>query len=158
MHHGLRCEDRAQATVEAALLLPSFLVLLLVALQPVCLLYTRAVMESAASSTARLMVTASRDDDDSYRAFALRQLAAVPNVSIFHVGGPLSWEIELERGASPCVTVTGHARPLPVLGIFASAFGKTDARGNVRLKVKVAYEGRPEWLEGSYDSWISAWD
>ena len=42
-------EGRAQATVEAALLIPSFLLLLLLMLQPVCLLYTRAIVESAAA-------------------------------------------------------------------------------------------------------------
>ena len=35
-------------------MLPTFLTLILLALQPVCLLYTRAVMESAAAETARL--------------------------------------------------------------------------------------------------------
>ena len=50
-------EDRAQSTVEAAFLLLTFLTLILLALQPVCLLYTRAVMESAAAETARLMTT-----------------------------------------------------------------------------------------------------
>ncbi len=33
-------EELAQATVEAAVLLPSFLIVLLLALQPICLLYT----------------------------------------------------------------------------------------------------------------------
>ena len=57
-------EDRAQSTVEAAFLLPTFLTLILLALQPVCLLYTRAVMESAAAETARLMTTTTAEDDD----------------------------------------------------------------------------------------------
>lgn len=34
-------EERAQATVEAAVLLPSFLIVLLLALQPICLLTPR---------------------------------------------------------------------------------------------------------------------
>ena len=45
-------------------MLPTFLMLILLALQPVCLLYTRAVMESAAAETARLMTTTTAEDDD----------------------------------------------------------------------------------------------
>ena len=67
-------------------MLPTFLTLILLALQPVCLLYTRAVMESAAAETARLMTTTTAEDDD-LKEFTRRRLAAVPNVSIFHAGG-----------------------------------------------------------------------
>ena len=122
-------------------MLPTFLTLILLALQPVCLLYTRAVMESAAAETARLMTTTTAEDDD-LKEFTLRRLAAVPNVSIFHAGGPLSWDVE----------------PLPVIGAFAQVMGGTAEGGYVELKVDVSYQSRPEWLEGDYDSWIAAWD
>lgn len=152
-------ERRAQATVEAAFLLPCFLTLLLLALQPVCLLYTRAAMESAASATARLMCTG-EGEDAAYAAFVQRRLAAVPNVSIFHVGGPLAWDIELARAAEDSgavrVVIEGRARLLPVLGAFAGAVGAV--RGDeVALRVEVAYAARPEWLEGSYGSWVEEW-
>ena len=155
-------EERAQATVEAAVLLPAFLTLLLLAIQPVCVLYTRAVMEAAAAETARLMVTAEEDEDDSYEAFALRRLAAVPDLSIFHEGGALSWDIELARADSDDGTVTvsieGTVQPLPVLGAFVGVFGLADDDGSIVLSVEVSYEGRPSWLEGDYDSWIEVWD
>ena len=116
---ALAREEQAQATVEAAALLPAFLTLLLLALQPVCLLYTRAVMESAAAETARLMVTTEGDVDESIEAFALRRLAAVPNVSLFHAGGPLSWDISCspvgEESGEVSVSIVGFVRPLPVL-------------------------------------------
>lgn len=151
---------RAQATVEAAFLLPVFLTLLLLALQPVCLLYTRAVMEQAAAATARLMITG-EGDDEAYRTFALRRLSAVPNLEIFHAGGPLSWEIELKRtadtGGKVSVAIDGYVRPLPVLGAFVAAVGEANAYGDVGLRVEVAYEGRPAWLEGGYDAWIGMW-
>ncbi|MBS7080536.1 MAG: pilus assembly protein [Collinsella sp.] len=153
-------EDRAQSTVEAAFLLPTFLTLILLALQPVCLLYTRAVMESAAAETARLMTTTTAEDDD-LKEFTRRRLAAVPNVSIFHAGGPLSWDIELGRagaGGVSSVSVSGEVKPLPVIGAFAQAMGGTAEGGYVELKVDVSYQSRPEWLEGDYDSWIAAWD
>ena len=149
-----------QSTVEAAFLLPTFLTLILLALQPVCLLYTRAVMESAAAETARLMTTTTAEDDD-LKEFTRRRLAAVPNVSIFHAGGPLSWDIELGRagaGGVSSVSVSGEVKPLPVIGAFAQAMGGTAEGGYVELKVDVSYQSRPEWLEGDYDSWIAAWD
>ena len=154
-------EVRAQATVEAALLLPSFLILLLLALQPVCLLYTRSVMEGAAAETARLMTTGRLGEDDAYIAFALRRLAAVPDLAIFHAGGPMAWEIECgraaESGGRVRVSIEGSVRPLPVIGAFARAFGSEDGDGDVLLRVDVAYGGRPEWLEGDYEAWVSAW-
>ena len=131
-------------------MLPTFLTLILLALQPVCLLYTRAVMESAAAET-----------DDDLKEFTRRRLAAVPNVSIFHAGGPLSWDIELGRagaGGVSSVSVSGEVKPLPVIGAFAQAMGGTAEGGYVELKVDVSYQSRPEWLEGDYDSWIAAWD
>ena len=137
-------------------MLPTFLTLILLALQPVCLLYTRAVMESAAAETARLMTTTTAEDDD-LKEFTRRRLAAVPNVSIFHAGGPLSWDIELGR-AGAAVSVSGKVKPLPVIGAFARAMGGTAEGGYVELKVDVSYQSRPEWLEGDYDSWIAAWD
>lgn len=153
-------ERAAQATVEAALLLPTFLVLLLLALQPVCLLYTRAVMESAAAQTARLMITL-EGDEDAARAFALRRLEAVPDVAIFHAGGPRSWKIRFAgvhaSGGAVSVSISGHVRPLPVLGAFARAFGEVNAQGDIALEVEAAYDGRPSWLEGSYGTWISQW-
>ena len=155
-----RAERRAQATIEAALLLPSFLIVLLLALQPMCLLYTRAVMESAAAETARLMITTSTPDADGYRSFAQRRLAAVPDLDIFHAGGPLSWDIETvasSQGDAVRVSIEGAVSPLPVLGAFVGMWGERNASGDVVLRVEAAYRGRPEWLEGSYASWISAW-
>lgn len=147
--------------MEAAFLLPTFFVLMLLALQPVCLLYTTSIMESAAAQTARLMVTADGEDDEGYRSFALRRLAAVPDVSVFHAGGPYAWDVSMTRsedaGGEVSVSIEGHVRPLPVLGVFASSFGEVNAQGDVLLRVEVSYAGRPAWLEGNYASWVSQW-
>lgn len=146
------------------MLLPCLFVLLLLALQPVCLLYTRAIMEAAAASGARLMVTGENVSDESCRAFVVRQLAAVPNVVIFHAGGPLSWDVEFthagegDAAGAVRVSVRGYVRLLPVLGAFAPVFGATNAQGDVELSVDVSYRARPDWLEGGYDAWIAAWD
>lgn len=157
----LHDEELAQATVEAAVLLPVFLILLLLMLQPVCLLYTRSIMESTAAETARLMTTMGSGDEDACRSFALRRLAAIPDLEIFHVGGPLAWDIELEgvpdADGGVRVSIEGNVHPLPILGAFAGAVGEVDARGDVRLRAAVSYAARPEWLEGDYASWIAAW-
>lgn len=155
-------ERAAQTTVEAAMTLPVFLTLILLALQPVCVLYTRAVMEAAAGETARLMVTAGDPEADGYRSFALRRLAAVPDLAIFHAGGPLAWTIELESaeetGGEVAVVIEGAVTPLPVIGAFARALGEANGSGDVVLRVEARHEGRPTWLEGSYDSWVARWD
>lgn len=141
-------------------MLPTFLTLILLALQPVCLLYTRAVMESAAAETARLMTTTTAEDDD------LKEFTRPPacrSAQRFDLScrRALSWDIELGRagaGGVSAVSVSGKVKPLPVIGAFARAMGGTAEGGYVELKVDVSYQSRPEWLEGDYDSWIAAWD
>lgn len=155
---SLCSERRAQATVEAAILIPVILTVLLLVLQPTCLLYTRAVMESAAAQTCRLMVTSSMTDSDACKAFALRRLAAVPDLSLFHAGGPLAWDISLiqaERsGGTVRVEISGAATPLPVFGAFAAAAGPHNGVGDVIITVVAEYRGWPAWLEGSYETWV----
>lgn len=106
------------------------------------------------------MTTSDSSEEDACRAYAERRLAAIPNVSIFHEGGPLSWDIELgfagQSGASS-VSIEGSVKPLPVLGAFVQAFGSSDAQGNVKLKVEVSYDAKPDWVSGDYESWISSW-
>lgn len=154
-------EDDAQATVEAAVVFPVLLTLMLLTLQPVCVLYTRAVMESAAGEAARLMATTETADEDSLRAFVQRRLGAVPNVAIFHEGGPLAWDITMTRasdnGGAGDVTIAGTVRPLPVLGAFVSALGDAGPSGSIELAVSMGYDGRPAWVEGNYDDWIAMW-
>lgn len=154
-------EDGAQATVEAAVIFPVLLTLMLLTLQPICVLYTRSVMESAAGEAARLMATTETVDEDSLQAFVRRRLGAVPNLAIFHEGGPLAWDISLTRsydsGGPVEVTVAGTVKPLPVLGAFVSALGDAGASGSIDLKVSTGYDGRPTWVEGGYDDWIALW-
>lgn len=154
--------ESAQATIEAAIVIPCVLTLLLLALQPVCLLYTVAVMESAAGEVARVAATrTAQDGDGGCEAFAMRRLSAVPDVPIFHDGGPLAWEIGVEGGSASDevrVEISGAVAPLPVLGAFVPLFGEVDGHGNVKLRVEVVRATRPSWVEGGYDEWMSIWD
>lgn len=142
-------------------MLPVFLTLLLLVLQPVCLLYTSAVMEATAGETARLMITAKEGDVEACRLFALRRLEAVPNLAIFHEGGPDAWDITCKSaddlGGSVRVEISGSVRPLPILGVFIGALSSVNADGVYELHTKVCYRGRPSWLEGNYGSWIEVW-
>lgn len=155
-------EERAQATVEAALLVPVFLTVLLLALQPVCVLYTRAVMEASASAACRLMVTSGEPDAEGYRSFVLRRLSAVPDLSIFHAGGKLAWDIDLSCASGGAgevaVAIEGAVEPLPVLGAFVPLVGEVNGAGDMVVRAEVRYAGAPAWLEGSYGTWTAVWD
>lgn len=145
-------------SVEAAVLLPVALALVALLVQPACVLYTRSVMASAASELVRLAAT-SRDSDETLRDFALRRLAAVPDVSVFHEGGPASWEVEVagpDEDGHVAVTIAGRVRPLPVLGVLATALGRPE--GDL-VVVEVEAEGpvRAAWVEGGYDAWVEMW-
>lgn len=158
MFRGGSC---GQATVEAAITLPSVMVVLLLMLEPACLVYTHMVMEGAASEAARAVSTSTgiEDGDEAVRAFVLRRLDAVPEISVFHVGGEQDWQVDFQGAGTSQVTVriTGHARPLPLVGAVASAIGGIDEQGVV-LRVQVDETVRPSWLEGSYASWVSIWE
>lgn len=146
--------------MEAAALLPVTMVVLVMLLQPACLLYTRSVMRSAAAQTARVAATAAGDvDEEACVAYARRRLDAIPDVGIFHEGGASGWDVRVDGigGASVEVEIVGRARPLPVVGGLAWALGGTD-RGGIELSAKVSERVRPEWLEGEYGDWVGEWD
>lgn len=139
------------------MLLPSLLVVLALLLQPVCLAYTRTVMCAAAGECARAALTAYGSDLGSCRAYALRRLEAVPEVSLFHVGGQADWQVAVSSsGNQVSVRVAGHARPLPLFGALASALGKHDGTG-LLLEVSLDERMRPSWLGGGYDAWQTIW-
>ena len=84
-----------QSTVEAALLIPVTLTVVALLVQPACVLYTRSVMSATAHELARVVSTG-RGSADEVREYALRRLAAVPEVPLFHEGGPDAWEVVAE--------------------------------------------------------------
>ena len=153
---GWVADRRGQMTVESALLLPTVLVVVALLVQPACLVYTRSVMASA--ELARVALT-SRSSDEEERAYALRRLAAVPDLALFHEGGPDAWEVSVSGPSDAgrvSVRITGRARPLPLLGAIASAFGEREG-GCVVLSVEATEELRPTWREGSYEDWVGMW-
>lgn len=157
MAPALLTRSDGQATVEAAFLVPTLLLTMGLLLEPACLLYTRMVMGQAAAETARLLVTSSGSPEVS-KLFCLRRLAAIPEVSLFHVGGSDDWDIELskDRGAVS-VSIRGHARPLPLLGLLAGGVLGYDGQG-VILSVRYEATLRPSWLGGDAHDWATVWD
>ncbi len=85
-----------QATVEAAFVIPLLFALFGVLLQPALLLYDRCVMGAAAAETCRLAST-QPCSEDAMRAFALRRLAALPPLDLFH-SQDCPWELDVQAG------------------------------------------------------------
>lgn len=145
-------------SVEAAVLLPVALTLVALLVQPVCVLYTRSMMASTAGELARLAAT-TRGDEEDLRDFALRRLEAVPEVSIFHTGGADAWDVEVdgpdEEGVVT-VALAGRVRPLPLLGVLATALGEVEG-DEVVLRVETSASVRASWIGGGYEDWIGIW-
>lgn len=148
-----------QMSVEAAALLPVLLSLVAFLVQPTCALYTRAVMSATASELARLAMT-SRGTAAEQRAFALRRLAAVPDVAIFHTGGERGWDVAVEgpdEGGVVTVAIAGSVRPLPLLGALVAPLGVTEG-GEVVLRVETTARMRADWIGGDYGEWVEVWE
>lgn len=157
---GCPCAFRGecgQSSVEAAVVLPVLMLLFALLMQPVCVLYTRMVMRHAAAETAR--VAATSKSDEVCRSFAIRRLRAVPEASLFHVGGDNDWRVDVRRLLSQgtCdVEISGHLRPLPLFGVVTSVLGESDSKG-IRIRVGVSERVRSQWLRGEYHEWMEAW-
>ena len=149
--------EEGQASVEAAVLLPTLMLLLALLLEPACMGYTRCVMCSAASEAVRVAGTDYDGDFDDCRSFVLRRLRAVPEVPLFHVGGQRDWTVDISGGDGKAqVRISGHVRPLPLVGCLAAAFGESDAQGVV-LRAEASGETRPSWVGGTYETWQEVW-
>lgn len=145
-------------SVEAAVLIPVVLTLVALLAQPVCLLLTRSVMSATAGELLRLAAT-SRLSDEEVRAYALRRLAAVPDVALFHAGGPEAWEVEVEGpddAGMVSVAVEGRVRPLPLFGAVVGALGTVEG-GEVVVRVEMSEDVRASWVEGDYADWVGMW-
>lgn len=150
--------ELGQASLEAACLIPLILGLFLLLLQPVCIYYTRTVMQQTAAELARVVATGTAEQID-YRAYALRRLSGIPKLDIFHVGGDEGWEVSwvgTHAAKHAYVEISGRIKLLPLLGAFAALVTPIE-NGCLLLTVRVSTTSRPEWIEGDYDDWINAW-
>ncbi|WP_028263317.1 pilus assembly protein [Atopobium fossor] len=150
-------ETHAQSSVEAAFIIPVCMLVLICLLQPLCLMYTQAIMWSAANQALRCMETT--QDESSVKSYIHRRLSAIPEAPLFHVGGEGDWDISCsgfsEKTAE--ITISGHAKPLPLFYAASRLFAKVDNQGIV-LTIKAHSQVRPDWLGGDYESWVEMWD
>lgn len=140
------------------MLLPVLMLVVALLLQPALVLYTRSVMWSAATQTARAAAISTDGSSAPYLEFCKRRLAAVPPLEIFHTGGEQGWRIEVKGAGSgeATVHVEGSLRPIPLLGVVASVFGRMDG-ALLTLEVDATSKVGPVWKSGGYESWISMW-
>lgn len=151
-------DESGQSTVEAALLIPTVMVVLALLLQPACLLYTRSVMGAAAAEGVRVMATGV-GGSEACESYVLRRLEAVPPVSIFHSGGMDDWVVSAsgpDENGRASVEVVGHVKPLPLFGTVVSALAASDDEGVV-LRVRVEESVRSSWVGGDYGDWVGIW-
>ena len=135
-------------------MLPVLMLLFALLLQPICALYTLTVMNHTATECARVLLTT--NDDAVVRSFALRRLRAVPEASLFHVGGQSDWDVDVGRsdgGRLVSICIVGHLRPLPLFGVAMRFLGTQDGVG-IRMEATAKERLRPSWLGGSYADWI----
>jgi hypothetical protein len=156
---------RGQATVEAALLLPLTMLLILVLCQPAILLYNRVVMENAAAEGCRILSGDSGNLNhigEKNEGFVIRRLSAIPAVDIFHVGtSAQDWDVSLDGGGFGdlvSVRIVNRVRPLPLLGWGAQLLGQTDADGYLAQTVEVWLPSQPNWVFYPPEELAMLWD
>ncbi len=145
MKRHSHCEQ-GQTLVEAAFLLPVVFFMFGLLLQPALLLYCHCVMDGAAAETCRLAATGTCGQD-AMKAFALRRLDALPALDIFH-SQDCAWEFDLGSSGSgnAQVTITGHVKTLPLVGITASTLTSPAGDGCGVISCTASSSSLPAWL------------
>lgn len=156
------CGEEGQTTVEAAFALPILFFVFALLLQPAVLIYDRCVMQSSAAEACRLQATRSCSEG-ALKTFVERRLASLPSLDLFHTAA-CSWSVAVEGGgcgAVATVSVEGHVKTLPLVGITASALADDAGDGCALLRCEATSTLSPSWLDsasGEPEEWISQWD
>ena len=96
-------QNAGQASVEAALLFPVILIIIALLVEPVCILYTKTVMDGACAEGLRVATTSS--DTELIESYIKRRLKAVPEIPLFHKGGDEDWNISGSDAANRLVFI-----------------------------------------------------
>lgn len=152
-----------QSSIEAALSIPAFMLVVGLMVQPCLIVYSKIAMRSAAAEACR--VYAHQSDvgtgpysQDRFSEFVQNKLAGVPFVDIFHIGGRQGWEIAFtSEGDRTQVTISHEVKPLPLLGIGVNLLGDSGAHGGVVITTTTSSTLKPSWVKGTYHEWISSW-
>ena len=145
---------QGQATVEVALLIPLFFLLLLLLFQPIIILYDYMVMTSAAGVGCRVLITSSEATTESTTTdFIKRRLGAIPPIDYFHVQGKsertCTWRISYSGNKNSDyvrVTISTQVRLLPLIDIAATMMGIPDESGTITLEKTVRLKTQPDWV------------
>lgn len=160
--------NRGQATVEAAFVIPIVFTLLLLLIQPGIILYDRMVMRQAAAEGCRLLATrsiVSGLSDERCIELIKRQLAAVPPHDLFHIHHEgCSWDIQIvgdETSAAVSVSIRNRIRLLPLFDTTGAILGAADAQGCISIHVEESTPTQAGWVQaGSLglnpQSWVRA--
>lgn len=147
-------KDDGQATVEAAIMIPTIFLLILLLIQPGIILYDLTIMNEAASETCRVLAT-SNDENKSKicEPFARRRLAAIPQQENFHNHNDgCSYEIIFE-GEQSCeyvsVEIKNELTPLPFIGFLSDIFGLLNENKNFEIKAYAQQKIKPSWVKNS---------
>lgn len=159
----IRSDKTGQSTIEAALSIPVFMLVVGLMIQPCLIVYSQIAMRSAAAEACR--VYAHQTDvgtgayaQDRFTEFVQNRLSGVPFIDIFHMGGRQGWEISFaSEGDHTQVTISHEVKPLPLLGIGVNLLGKSGAHGGVVITTTTSSTLKPSWVKGTYHEWISSW-
>ena len=157
----------AQATVEAAIMIPVIFLLLLLLIQPGIFLYDLCVMNQAASETCRVLLTASDAEKSKIcEPFARRRLSSIPQQDNFHMHSDgCSYEINFEGSESSeevCVYIKNQFKPLPLIGFLSNIFGLLNSDNCFQIEVKASQLAHPSWTNNSPqgidpNDWVGKW-
>ena len=139
-------QDTGQASVEAALLFPVILMIIALLVEPICILYTKTVMDGACAEGLRVATTSS--DTELIESYIKRRLKAIPEIPLFHKGGDEDWNISIDKKENDVL--------MPPIGWCLFLAGQTDDQGII-LKSSLSASTYPDWIEGSYADWIAFW-
>lgn len=160
-------DDKGQATVEAAVMIPVIFIILLLLIEPGIILYDLCVMNNAASETCRVLATCDEANKQQVcESFAKRRLGAIPQQDNFHLhSSGCSYLIELEGSQDSevvKVTVKNEVKALPILGFLSGALGMLNSNGCFEIKAESSLQTRPTWVKGSMkdkgpEQWVGKW-
>lgn len=156
------CDENGQTTVEAAFALPVLFFAFALLLQPAVVLYDRCVLQSAAAEACRLQATQSCSEG-ALKAFVERRLAVLPALDLFHKA-ECPWNVSVEGGGLPAsvtVSIEGHMKTLPLVGIVATTITRPAGDGCALVSCAATSDLGPSWLgegSGGPGEWVSRWD
>lgn len=157
----------AQATIEAAIMIPIIFLLLLLLIQPSIILYDLIIMKSAASDCCRILSTCSSAEKNQIcDAYTRRRLSAIPQQDLFHVhSNQCSYELTFDGDQSSnsyTVEIKNQLKPIPFIGFFSDIFGILNDDKCFEITSSSTYSLKPKWAMSSPqgnnpESWAGSW-